>query len=273
MTAANWPECLAFTLKYEGGYSNHPKDPGGVTLEGVIQRVYDQYRADQGKPRKALTPGMRNTTEWKIERDEIYRTGYWDKVAGDRQPPGVDLVVWDIGVNSGPARGLSIQARALGSSVKTSVGLAALATSRPDKAAQVKAMCVLRASFYRSLSTFSTFGKGWLNRNAACEARGVTMALRGAKESPEAIKKRLETEAATAKKDTAKDAAKAGGSGAGGAVTTQEPTAWGFDLWTLGKVGLLIALVGLLIYFGRRVVLNNERAKEYLNAARGIIGA
>ena len=41
MTAENFQACLAFTLKYEGGKSNDPRDPGGRTMEGVTQATYD----------------------------------------------------------------------------------------------------------------------------------------------------------------------------------------------------------------------------------------
>jgi lysozyme family protein len=44
MIAANFARSMPRILVHEGGYSNHPKDSGGVTLEGVIQRVYDGYR-------------------------------------------------------------------------------------------------------------------------------------------------------------------------------------------------------------------------------------
>jgi lysozyme family protein len=48
MTAANYPRCLANTLREEGGWTNDPRDPGGPTMRGVIQREYTKYRAEQG---------------------------------------------------------------------------------------------------------------------------------------------------------------------------------------------------------------------------------
>lgn len=70
---SDFTKCMPVILRYEGGYSNHPRDPGGVTLEGIIQRVYDGYRDRKGLPHRALTAAMQRTPEWIAERNEIYR--------------------------------------------------------------------------------------------------------------------------------------------------------------------------------------------------------
>ena len=49
MASDNFEHCLAITLKWEGGYSNHPDDPGGPTMRGIIQREYDAWRTRQGR--------------------------------------------------------------------------------------------------------------------------------------------------------------------------------------------------------------------------------
>ena len=89
MTAENFQACLAFTLKYEGGKSNDPRDPGGRTMEGVTQATYDASHE-----KKAL--GLRDVfTMGAAERDEIYRNEYWNAVNGDRLRAGEDLCVFD----------------------------------------------------------------------------------------------------------------------------------------------------------------------------------
>ena len=40
---ANYEKCLEAILHHEGGYVNHPKDPGGETNLGVTKRVYEQW--------------------------------------------------------------------------------------------------------------------------------------------------------------------------------------------------------------------------------------
>ena len=39
----NFDECLKMLLHHEGGYVNHPKDPGGETNLGVTKRVYEKW--------------------------------------------------------------------------------------------------------------------------------------------------------------------------------------------------------------------------------------
>jgi lysozyme family protein len=265
----NWPECIAFTLSFEGGYDANPKDRGNWT-SGVIGQgrlVGTKYGIAAH-----VYPSVDIANLTKQQAILIYRTDYWPKVAGDHQPAGVDLIAWDICVNSGASRALKIQAQALGSTAKSATALSAAAERSSDKVAIVKAMCSIRASFYRSLSTFNTFGKGWLRRNAAAEAKGVTMALRAKGGSAADIKKRLDAEGGKAGNAANTSAAGSAGSGAATAGPTQLDSAWGFDFATLGKVAIVLALIGFAIYLGRKFVQHNERKKAYAAASAGIIG-
>ncbi len=54
MAAANYAAALKRVLASEGGYSNHPEDPGGPTMKGVTQKVYDAYRERAGKARQSV---------------------------------------------------------------------------------------------------------------------------------------------------------------------------------------------------------------------------
>lgn len=186
VTAENFQTALKRTLVYEGGYSNHPKDPGGVTLEGVIQRVYDGYRDRKGLPRRALTPQMRGQPDWIAERDEIYKVQYWDRVRGDELPIGVDAVVFDGAVNSGPGQSIKWLQRALMAqgAALTADGMAGEATLAavqysPNNEVLIKQICGRRLAFLKGLSTWSTFGKGWTDRVVQVQAAGVAQA-RGA---------------------------------------------------------------------------------------------
>ena len=40
---SNFNKCLEIVLHHEGGYVNHPKDPGGMTNMGVTKRVYEEW--------------------------------------------------------------------------------------------------------------------------------------------------------------------------------------------------------------------------------------
>lgn len=268
MTAANWPECFDFTISFEGKtLDRNPKDRGNWTTGvighgellgtkfGIAAHVYP----NEDIPNLTLS-----------QASDIYRRDYWPKVAGDMQPDGVDLIAWDICVNSGASRALKIEAAALGSKSTTAKALA-IEAGLTERTSLVKSMCAKRAAFYRSLSSFETFGKGWLRRNASAEARGVTMALRATGANPDAIKDRLDEEAKKASTATKANGAATAGSGAGAGGTTQTDTAWSFDWWTAAEIGLLVLLLFGAIYFARKVLQHNERAKAYAAAAKGII--
>ena len=90
---SNWIKCLETILHHEGGYVNHPKDPGGETNLGVTKRVYEDFGG---------TKDMKDLTREDVE--PIYKKNYWDRVKGDELPAGLDLCVFDFGVNAGTGR-------------------------------------------------------------------------------------------------------------------------------------------------------------------------
>ena len=260
---SNFDNCFTITVGQEGGYDRNPKDRGnwtsgkiGVgelkgTKYGIAAFVYP-------------TVDIENLTV--ADAKAIYARDYWPKVAGDIQPIGVDLVAWDICVNSGAARSIKIEADALGVDIKRPDTLATFAQGRPDKVDLIKRMCAARAAFYQSLSTFQTFGKGWLRRNATIEAQGVRMALGATGMAPEKQKDRLDKEAKDAGKTTKGHAGGATAGTAGGAASGLSP-----DLATVGKVALAVVAVVLVIYFVRQYLAHREREAAYKAAAAGII--
>jgi lysozyme family protein len=168
MTVANYEACLSRVLVYEGGFSNHPDDPGGPTLEGIIQRVYDGYRQSRGLPTAPLSAAMRGSPAWISERNDIYRRQYWNKIRGDELPIGIDLVVFDGAVNSGPVQSIKWLQRALGVPADGLFGEATMAAIRAcnDNDALIADICGRRLAFLQQLRTWKTFGKGWGSRVA-----------------------------------------------------------------------------------------------------------
>lgn len=149
---------------HEGGYVNHPSDPGGETNQGVTRRVYDLYRRAKGLPVRSV----RHLTE--EERLDIYRTRYWSVIKADSLPEGVDYVVYDGAVNSGPVQSVKWLQRALGRSYTGKVdGIVGPETIRAAKAhpnhdALIRDICDQRMAFLRALKTWNTFGRGWTRR-------------------------------------------------------------------------------------------------------------
>lgn len=162
MAASTFKEALTLVLAHEGGYVNHPRDPGGATNKGVTQRVYDAYRKVNGLAAQSVK-GISNG-----EAAAIYKQQYWNAVVGDKLPAGVDYAVFDFAVNSGVARAnryLQLAIGFKGGDVDGHLGnktMAALMDA--DAAAVVIKLCADRMAFLKSLGTFETFGKGWTRR-------------------------------------------------------------------------------------------------------------
>ena len=152
MAVENFDGSLSLVLKHEGGWANHPLDPGGATMRGVTQRVYSAWRKAQGRPDQSVR--YISDAELKV----IYRENYWNVVRGDDLPSGLDHPTFDGGVNSGPFRGAKWLQGALGVKADGLIGIATLqaAKSARDKAAVARKACALRRSFLKGLKTFST---------------------------------------------------------------------------------------------------------------------
>lgn len=104
----NFRELLPKVLVHEGGYVDDPQDPGGETNKGITHKTYDAWRKRQGQP----TRSVKHITPEEVA--EIYRQQYWNKIAGDDLPSGVDYAVFDFAVNSGPSRAAQFLQRAVG---------------------------------------------------------------------------------------------------------------------------------------------------------------
>lgn len=172
MTAENFDRSLQLVLKDEGGYSNHPNDPGGATMWGITHIDYDAYRKRKGERAQDV---RRMTT---TERDDIYRTKYWDGARCDELPPGVDYCVFDGAVNSGVAQSAKWLQRAIGGiTVDGSIGDITVTSASEEKPADlIQSICDQRMIFLRSLRTFKTFGNGWTRRVAGVRSIALAMA-------------------------------------------------------------------------------------------------
>lgn len=173
MTAQNYARALSRVLVHEGGYANHPADPGGATMRGVTQRVYDAFRTRRGD-----TPRSVRLIE-DVELQAIYRRQYWDVVRGDSLPAGVDYAVFDGAVNSGPAQAVKWLQRALGTvKVDGVIGEATLAAVEAyhDHDRLIALMLGRRLAFLQALRTWPSFGRGWSARVAQVKQIGQAWA-------------------------------------------------------------------------------------------------
>lgn len=165
----NADRSISLVLKSEGGFVNHPRDPGGATNKGVTIATFRQYVNPQGTiaDLKALTVAQAAV---------VYKRQYWDAVRGDDLPDGVDYFTFDYGVNSGPRRGIKALQAVVGVPQDGVIGPATIAAVRAKSAISIiGALHTQRMAFLRRLPTFSTFGKGWTSRVNSVSAEALAM--------------------------------------------------------------------------------------------------
>jgi lysozyme family protein len=99
------------------------------------------------------------------EAKEIYRAQYWNLMRCEDLPRGVDLAVFDFGVNAGPATAVKALQKVIGTMPDGAVGPFTLrAAQAADARALVGAICQARLEFYRGLAGYDRFGRGWTSR-------------------------------------------------------------------------------------------------------------
>lgn len=163
MPSAAFEASLPFVLRWEGGFVDHPNDPGGRTNKGVTQKVYDAWRKRQGLPAR----DVKRLDDTELHR--IYESGYWIPPHCDRLARQLDLVHFDTAVNMGPGRAVRFLQKAAGCGVDGDFG------SQTEKAVQacrpgdlIASYCATREAYYREFvrrnASLGVFLKGWLNR-------------------------------------------------------------------------------------------------------------
>ena len=146
---------IKMVLKHEGGYVDHPSDPGGETKYGISKRAY---------------PDVNIAELTEEDAEEIYYRDYWSRVKGDDLPASVACVVLDYAVNSGVSRAsTAVQAAcgiANGDGIIGPHTLNAVWVTAKDKGEKyiVNEVTRIRQEFIRGLSIYDTFGRGWERR-------------------------------------------------------------------------------------------------------------
>ena len=156
------PEIQSYVLASEGGYVNHPKDPGKATNMGITIGTLRAWRGS-----RVTNEDVKNLS--KEEAMSIYKRQYWDNMQCSSLPLGLDYLVLDYGINSGPARSIKDLQRTVGATADGVMGSftleAVLTFIRQAGIDQLLlAFATRRWNFVRGLSTFSTFGVGWKRR-------------------------------------------------------------------------------------------------------------
>jgi uncharacterized protein (TIGR02594 family) len=161
---------VALVLKDEGGNDDDPRDPGGGTSRGILQREWDVWRRTHaGLP----------SDVWQAPQDQvlaIYHEKYWNPLCCDDLPAGVDYAVFDYGVNSGIGRAAKVLQGFVGADVDGEIGPKTIAaTAGADAATLIKRICDERLAFLQGLATWGTFGRGWTNRVNGVRSHALAM--------------------------------------------------------------------------------------------------
>lgn len=259
--SSKFERCHEITAKWEGGWSDHSRDPGGKTNWGITQATLTAWL---GRP--ATNQEIRELT--KADALKIYQKNYWDRIGGDRLPPGVDLCVYDFGVNSGPSRGVKSLQTEIEAKADGWVGPETLkAIALHDRRDLINALCDRRLAFMKQIQgadgklLWTTFGKGWSNRVADIRKRAMAMAAGGLQPEmgpkvPEGGTAKAEP-ASTVEKIVSTEQKVGGAAAAASGVAVVLGPVAGFwrdnkdvlaDPMFLGVAGILVAVVLFLLF-------------------------
>lgn len=162
--------CLEHVLRFEGGNVDHPKDPGGRTGQGILQREYDKWRAAHGKSKRDV---------WDmapVERDAIYWENYWEPLSLDRYPLPVAFVMFDTAVLNGVGFSTRNAQRTVGVRQDGKLGpISRAALNAVDRSEFVERFQFHRRAYLQSRPAWPTFGKGWFSRMDAVEKIAAAM--------------------------------------------------------------------------------------------------
>lgn len=174
---SNFTKSFDMVMTSEGGYTDDPRDSGnslpdgrkGSTNLGVTQKAWEAFVGHQvtQEDMKALT---------KEVVKPFYKKLYWDACACDSLPQGVDYAVFDFAVNAGVSRSVKTLQKAVGADPDGSLGSITLALIRQtDPREIIEKFTEVKEAFYRGLSTFATYGKGWIARAEKVKSTSESM--------------------------------------------------------------------------------------------------
>lgn len=182
----NWDFAFKQMIAHEGGFTDDERDPGnqlpdgrkGCTNLGVTQKAWEGYIGRQvtHDEMKALTPDLVNG---------FYKRRYWDAVKADDLPSGVDYIVFDTCVNSGPGRAAKLLQEAVGANPDGAIGRMTLQAVEAQPVDQlIKDLCARRLAYMKSLPTWQTYGRGWERRVIESEQLALKIADHPSGEAP-----------------------------------------------------------------------------------------
>lgn len=141
---------MAFVLTQEGGMSDDPADPGGITKFGVSHRSYPEV-------------DIANLTE--EAAIALYRVDFWDRCSCDQLPAYLAIALMDTAVNQGPSAARRLLQASLAVKQDGVIGPVTIQAAHNADAVEVLAEFIARRSLAYALNPAVTrFGLGWFRR-------------------------------------------------------------------------------------------------------------
>lgn len=163
-------DCLQHVLQHEGGFVNHPADPGGATNLGCTKSTWESWT---GHP--CTIDDIRNLRISDVA--PLYEEKYWNKARCGDLPAGIDYCVFDTAINSGPGRAVKFLQTAIGVPADGAIGPITLRAIHAADASQVISnYAAERLKFLKELTTWPTFGRGWERRVEEVKRTALLMA-------------------------------------------------------------------------------------------------
>lgn len=176
---SNWEKSFNLVIAHEGGFSDDARDRGnrmrdgrpGSTMLGCTQQNWEDYIGKQ-----VTHDEMRRLTKEDVK--PLYKKNYWDAVMGDKLCAGLDYAAFDFAINAGPSASRKLIQRALGVTADGVFGPKTLNAIKESNGADlIEKFSKEKEAYYRSLSDFSTYGKGWLRRVAEVKTTATQLML------------------------------------------------------------------------------------------------
>lgn len=186
MSISAFERCLARVFVAEGGYVDHPSDPGGATNLGITRRTLAAWRGIEPwwhLDKQAVRQLGRQ------EAADIYLARFWRPCGGDAMPAGLDLAVFDFAVHSGPKRAVralqvlvgAVPDGIVGTNTKSAL---AGAVRKSGIEAVLRRFFSARLKFLKRLPHYRKFARGWRARISTMRSASLLMVKSAAQESP-----------------------------------------------------------------------------------------
>lgn len=169
---SNFQACMGFVLDPDNDGQPYHVDSGGPTAWGVTAATWSRWigRPATAEDMKVLTPQA---------TVPMYNAWYWVTIAGDSLPIGLDLLVFDHGVNAGQHESGVLLQEVLGftgANVDGAIGPHTLAAVQDAALGElIDKLAVRQEQFYRSLRQFDLYGHGWINRLDRRHSKAIAM--------------------------------------------------------------------------------------------------